>query len=862
MNELIKRKNELKLFKKKYTKKILQIDTELNDLEKKMSRVGQDDIVKSLNLSHTQKLVVNATENNILVLSVAGSGKTHTVISRYIVLILKHNVNPNSVILITFTKKAGNEMLERLHNIIPDKLPYHTGSLHSLVYKVLQKYLNINSTILNEKEIEELLKIVTKNELKNSNLDETVKKEIESSIYYIINQATINYPINFKTILKKINLLKYNSIINQIYKEFNKRKKLENIMDFNDLLIMFCNFLKTSKSDKFKNQIKYVFFDEYQDINPIQNYILGVFKNNSKIMVVGDDAQAIYSFRGSTIGCILDFPKVFTPSIQYLLEDNYRSSPSIINFCNNIISKNTNQYKKIVKPIQTEIGFKPIINGFNSYDEQYRWIINDIIEKLNNGTPFSDIVVLSRKRDSINKIELLLTLAKIPSIKLFGLATLEQEYIKDILAFATIIINPKSSSHWKRILRFFHDQHKVNDIVEKSKNIFNTIKDLSFANAEIDNFINIYNSINEIYVKGLEKLKIIISYLEKLWIHKGISYNKKDINMLVSIIKNATLDQFLNDLQIDQDCDIENTDGITLSTIHGSKGLEWEHVYVIDVNGNDLPNVYSKSNYFIEELNNIEEERRLFYVACSRAKKILIITYHTDSRINVSPFISEIDKKLYITQTSVEQSSDIIPKIGKLYNLDIKEKEIHNEITTKFPKNFLIYLIYKMIQNNFTNKIAKFDMSCDLKCVSEYLNPTTHWSKILDTILKISQTQNTNKSESNSRTEFNNVSLEYMNIYKDIESGIIKLVNLYSPENIYINRNFNSEIKCTINLLFDNIIIDIKMISGEICTLTNLLRVLSYGLMFEKNKLHINKIIFYNIMNGSIKILDTTKFEF
>jgi DNA helicase-2/ATP-dependent DNA helicase PcrA len=210
-------------------------------------------------------------------------------------------------------------MLKRMEEIIPNKLPFYVGSLHGLSYRILQKYYSINYTILDEYEIKELIKNETNLFFGTFNgliLEEDEINYIKYKIYDIFDQVSTTYPLNFKKILKKYNLTKYSNIIQQIYKAFTKRKKSENAIDFNDLMIQFCEFLKSSKSNEFKESIKYIFFDEYQDINPIQNYILSIFKYNSKIMVVGDDAQSIYSFRGSSIKYICNFPDEFIPILK------------------------------------------------------------------------------------------------------------------------------------------------------------------------------------------------------------------------------------------------------------------------------------------------------------------------------------------------------------------------------------------------------------------------------------------------------------------------------------------------------------------------------------------------------------------
>lgn len=901
MDELLKKKEELKKLKNKYEKKLFLVENELIKYEQEMNKFSEEQLVCSLKLSQQQQQIVNATDDNILVIACPGAGKTHTLISRYVNLILKQNIKPESILLITFTKKAGQEMLHRLEDIVPTKLPYHVGSLHGLSYRILQKYNNINYTVLDEKETKDLLKQEANLILDNTNLNEDEINFIKSKICHIIEQVSTTYPLNFKNILKKYNLVKHSVLVNQIYKAFARRKKVENSIDFNDLMIQFCDFLKSTKSEEFKNYIKYIFFDEYQDINPIQNYILSMFKNKSKIMVVGDDAQSIYSFRGSSIKYICNFPNDFIPNNKYLLVENYRSTPSIVNFCQNIIDKNLNQFEKNVKSIQDELGTKPSIHAFTNkikektgQEEQYKWIVEDIIRKNKNGTSFSNMVVLARTNRSLNNLELELTVNKIPFIKQLGTALLDKYHVKDFLAFIIIINNPKSSIHWKRIISLHKGfgPIKANEIIEGCSNIYDKVVTLSYNNDQLSNLVSIISIVNNIN-RDIDKAKTILSYLEKLWLvkNKNIDDQKNDILSLLYYLRNSSLIDFINDLYLNQEVESTYENVLYLSTVHGSKGLEWEHVYLMDVNNYDFPNV--QNAYYTDELESMEEERRLFYVACSRAKKYLTITYHTDSRVSMSPFIHELDNNLYFSNNVVKNKFELeshIPRnvtnilrtygyinICKLFsNLNIKEKSIHREF--EIPKsisklkskfiigNFFDYLIPKIIQNNFIDKIKKFDLNIihkvdnfPKKIYHEYIDENNHWSNLIENIFYISS-YNSDISELNKYKEFLLNNNEY---YKELESGIIKLVDMFKPKSILNHTNINFDLlKGEIDLLFDDVLIEIKVSSNEICCLHYLCQVFTYGYLLSKKEKKINKIVLYNVETGLINIIDTSNFDF
>ena len=908
MEEIIKKKEEIKILKNKYEKKLFLIENELIKFEQEITKFSEDDIVNSIKLSEQQKIIVEADDEYILVIACPGAGKTHTLISRYIYLILKKNIKPESILLITFTKKAGQEMLHRLEDIIPSKLPFHTGSLHGLSYRILQKYNNINYTVLDEKETHDLLKQETTIILDTiTDIDEDILNLLKSKIAKIIDQASITYPLNFKIILKKLNLIKYVAIVNQIYKAFIKRKKSENLIDFNDLMIQFCEFLKSSKSEDFRNSIKYVFFDEYQDINPIQNYILTLLKTNTKIMVVGDDAQSIYSFRGSSVKYIFDFPNEFMPNNKYFLVENYRSTPCIVNMCQNIIEKNLTKFEKKVSSIQLEPGIKPSIHAFKAVnknftgqEEQYKWIVNDILRKKQNGVLLSSMVILGRTNRSLNNIELELIINKIPIVKQLGTALLDKYHVKDFLAFVIIISNPKSSIHWKRIISIHKGFNavKANEIVEdiidnkNLKNIYDKIVNLSNTNQEMNNLITVIKNINKLN-KDIEKAKLILNYLEKLWAYKNKNTEdlKNDILNLLYYLRNSNLNDFINDLYLNQEIESIYDNVLYLSTIHGSKGLEWEHVYVLDVTNYDFPNI--QNEYYTDEIEKMEEERRLFYVACSRAKKFLTLTYYLDPKVSMSPFIREIENDLYFSNNVIKNTlllENNIPKditsilrnygytnISEMFaNLCIKEKSIHSEFDlpkniTKLKSKFVIggfidYLIPKIIQNNFSNKIKKFDLNIihkhenfPKKIYHEYIDENNHWNNQLENIFYIA----CYNSKIDNLDIYKDFLLSNNDFYIDIENGIKKLVDMFKPKNIYNHYNINfDQLKGEVDLLFDDILIEIKVSSNEICCLHYLCQVFTYGYLLTKKEKKINKIILYNVEKGLIHIIDTSTFDF
>jgi len=896
------KRNQLLQTINEYTKKIFELETELLNVDKDLASFSEETILDNLNLSPQQQAIVDATEDNILVVACPGSGKTHTLISRYVKLVLTDVIKPEETLLITFTKKAGLEMLHRLTNILPNKLPKHVGSLHGLGYKVLQEANDISYSVLDEKDTREFIKDIL--DSKQFNLDEGEIEMLRSKIHMIIDSASTSYPFDIKPTLKKFNMERYTKECNTMIRLYQMKKKKENIVDFNDLMVMFCKYLDDNKSEEFRKSIKYVFFDEYQDVNPIQNYILKKLAVNSKIMVVGDDAQAIYAFRGSSVKYILNFDKEFNmdkTSKMYLLEENYRSTPTIVNFCQDIISHNMKQFNKTVKSKQDKVGLKPNIVGFKTAEEQYKWIVEDIMKKNAEGVKFSEMVILSRKNNLLGDIELHLIKQKIPVSKHLGLSLLDKSHVKDFLAFITILFNNKSSIHWKRIISLHpgYNIKKANSIIESNDNILNSLKTIIPGENELLPLNNLYNIIISIkkMKRDQDKIKNILAYLEKLWSLRKESVEEKiyDINNMLHYMKETTLENFINEMYLNQEVETNLDNVLYLTTVHGAKGLEWSYVYIIDTDSKNFPSIRPK--YYIDELDENDEERRLFYVAASRAKKYLYITYSEES----SPLLKEINSELYsnygctmkgdfkptlVISQDVQNYLRLIGynKISEMLNSINNTKSYINKpmdiprLIEKLPNrviigNFIDYLIAKMVHVNFQNKVVKFDLNLvhkeafPQKIYLEYIDMMTDWRNLLEHIFFIStyninrQNNKISENDMNIYKEFL-VSQESYNFYLELEKGVCKLINQIKPKEIHCHyiASYGS-VKGEIDILCDNTIIELKTSLfgyGEIATVPYISQTLLYSYLLKKKNIDVTNIILYNPVSGEVNYMDVS----
>ena len=910
MDELKQIRNDIMNKISKKNAIIFKLQNELLNIEQLIVDSDHKEIMDTLTLNDQQLKVINSKDKYTLVIACPGSGKTHTLISMYIKLIVEDKIDSNSVLMITFTKKAGQEMCGRLSSLIPTKLPAYVGSLHGLSYRVLQEYHNINYTVLDEKETKDILKDLCNKYLDCEDFESSL---IKTKIAHIIDQTSSKYPFEIKSILKNMNLDKLEDKVLLIYNKFKEKKKNENLIDFNDLMIMFCEFLDTNESVDFKKKIQFIFFDEYQDINPIQHYILSKLRD-SRIMVVGDDAQAIYAFRGSSVGFILNFPNEFTPNKMYLLENNYRSTKQIVQFFQDIIKKNTNQYSKDVISVNSNNGLKPIVVGFKGNKDRDQWIINEILKNKNNGIPLSKMVILSRKNDSLDKIELELVKQGITVIKHTGLSILDKSHVKDFLAFLTVLVNDKSSIHWKRILSLQLGVNSAHELISNNEHlnfleIIRKLKDtqVSYANylKELDGLFNFINRKGIGQLKDVDKGRYILSYLEKIWASKNkfdshLEEKIRDINLLLSYLSGSNLKQFLNELYLNQSIEANIDNAIYLTTIHGSKGLEWDYVYLIDVDSDNFPKV--NHGFFKQEADEMEEERRLFYVACSRAKYNLVITYNYNLNpsdyLSMSPFIRELDKTLYtpigmdyqtyqMTGVISQDVNNYLKYFGfsKIYplikNLECTRESIHSnfEIPKYLDKfkysrlvigNFIDFLISKMIQINFTKNVKKFELNIihkldkfPQKIRQNYIDELNDWRNLLEDIFFIS-TFNI-KDDGDIFGELKQLLInDKIYIHYDILSlNLTKYIGKINPTEINSHYNVShANIKGEIDLLVDETLFEIKTNQYEIATMSNLTQTLMYAYLIQKKKKKIKNIILYNPLSGEITKLNTDNINF
>ena len=632
-------------------------------------------------LNEEQQQVVLHGDGPCLVLAGAGSGKTRTITYR-VAYLLEQGIEPERILLVTFTNKASKEMMERVAAASGAgmKLPW-AGTFHHISYRILKKYAPLlgyksNFTILDSGDSLDILKLCLKVEGINRNERRFPSpKVLQSIISYARNaETTIADVLD----LKHPNWLDIADVITRIAEEYRKRKIDANAMDFDDLLVNLYLLLLKEPSVKqtFANQFLYILVDECQDTNKIQASIINQFAAvHHNVLVVGDDAQSIYSFRAADIQNILDFDVQYPGANMFRLETNYRSTPNILDVANDVIANNTRQHQKTLRSSK-ESFMRPEVHAFADDREEAEFIAGQILQFREEGIQFDHMAVLFRAAFHSQALEMELMKRDIPYDYRGGVRFFERSHIKNVLAYLRIVANKDDVVAWSRVLNMQVGLgpvtvEKIIRTIRQSEELENLshIGSSLPARAQIGwmDFLAIWQDLlaSDQTVSGLIRAVAESKYAEYLENeHSDYRERLQDIEQLAVFGERATdLSTFLAEASMQESYQATTAQGgneeekVVLSTIHQAKGLEWEVVFVIGLAAGKFPHERS-----LRETNGLEEERRLFYVAVTRAKKYLYMTYpllasFTSSLSGPSMFIEEIGRDLVHHEGFHEETS-------------------------------------------------------------------------------------------------------------------------------------------------------------------------------------------------------------
>ena len=592
-------------------------------------------------LNPAQFTAVTTTSGPLLVIAGAGSGKTRTLTYR-VARLVEAGVEPGSILLLTFTRKASQEMLKRAADLLDSRCnKVSGGTFHSFANYILHRFAHIigfgnGFSIIDRADSESLINIIRKEMgFGNKNHSFPRKKTLINIFSRAINKAIAVEDIiyddyfQFRPAMEEICTLA---------REYKKRKVEHRFMDYDDLLVYLLAILKNHPSirEELSNKYQYIMVDEYQDTNLIQSEIVSLLASeHHNIMVVGDDSQSIYSFRGANYKNIINFPQNFPGTKIIKLEENYRSTQTILNLTNIIIERAADKYSKTLFS-QNKLGQVPLLALTDNENSQSRWIVKKIQQLQKKGVKLNKIAVLFRASFHSFDLEIELGRKAMPFIKVGGFKFMEAAHIKDVLSHLKILVSGLDKISWYRILLL------LNKIGPKTAE--KIYQSLSEAGGGLNGFLTYCGShkIAPVLISLKELLQSIdpdimtvdqlgaavINYYTPILQARYDNYPKrmKDLEHLLTIMERYdSLDQFLTDMALEPpntsmnksmvvDAAGEQNGKLTLSTIHSAKGLEWHTVFIIWALDGRFPSVHS---FYDDE--TMEEELRLMYVAATRA---------------------------------------------------------------------------------------------------------------------------------------------------------------------------------------------------------------------------------------------------
>ena len=631
-------------------------------------------------LNSQQFAAVTALDFPLLVIAGAGSGKTR-VVTYKVSYLIENGLSPSEILLLTFTRKAANEMLARVQKLLGGKLLSGVlgGTFHGFSNNMLRKHSRLigipnNFTIIDTEDAKDIIGLL-RTELNLSSKKESgcpfpQKKMIHSIISKARNlELTIGGVIHeFFDVVEG-----YVKDIELINRAFSAYKKASNLLDYDDLMEVLRDKLKENEifRKKLQDEIKYILVDEYQDVDNIQREIVEYLAGEGgKLTVVGDDSQSIYAFRGANFENILRFPQFYPNCKVVKIEENYRSRQGILGFTNEIVANAKIGFQK--KLYSTKYtGGKPVVKRFFDGTHEAKYIVSKLLEiRRYNNCEYSDFAVLTRTSRNSSFVQAELTKRGIPFIVVGGIKFSERRHVRDIVAFLKITINPLDAVAWHRILDLIEGVGKVRatEIVNVIHSNSGTINFEKFSNAKYYNELcKLEQQFGEVIGKDLLPAQIIaelIIFYKPLLEHLKDDYEMrlKDLEVFSVIAsKYDDMEKFLADFTLEPPSNrfqnettpsMDNDEKpLVVSTIHSAKGLEWHTVFIPFALDGVIPSARS-----LETIQQLEEERRIFYVAASRAKENLFITMPSlhsswDAVFNKpSRFLAEADNGSYLIE--------------------------------------------------------------------------------------------------------------------------------------------------------------------------------------------------------------------
>ena len=607
-------------------------------------------------LNEQQLAAVTATPGPLLVIAGAGSGKTRTLTYR-VAYLLENGIDPRNILLLTFTNKAARQMLDRVANLLPvDASGLWGGTFHSIGNRMLRRHgsaLGYSSgfTIMDREDQKDLIDTVVAAAGINPKEIRFPKGDVLAEIFsFVVNTET---PIDALLAEKFPYFLPLQEQIQDVHARYEKKKKSTNSMDFDDLLEKTLRMLKEHEhiADFYRRQFQFILVDEYQDTNKIQaDFIDTLASEHRNVMVVGDDAQSIYSWRGANFKNILAFPERYPDAQVFKIELNYRSVPEILHVANAAIAANVKQFRKELAATRPSNSFRPAVVGLNDGSEQARFIAQRILELRDEGVELDDIAVLYRAHYHAIELQLELSRRGIPYVITSGVRFFEQAHVKDVTSFVRFVANPRDEVAFKRMVKLLpgignksadnHWRAWETGLNERGEitSWGERLRAMPVGAKSKKSWEQLAHTLDEIAPGGQANppSEMITSIVEAIYDDyakanfTNYELRREDLNQLAAFARQfKDVNEFLSQLALISNIDAEpaldqstDTEAVNLSSVHQAKGLEYHTVFVIWLTDGMFPSTRS-----LETRDAIEEERRLFYVAITRARDELYLTF-------------------------------------------------------------------------------------------------------------------------------------------------------------------------------------------------------------------------------------------
>ncbi len=616
-------------------------------------------------LNEQQCAAVTAPPGPALVIAGAGSGKTRTLTYR-VAYLIENGVPAQSILLLTFTNKAAREMIERVTALVPrDLAGLWSGTFHSVGNRILRRNPEAAGfapgfSIMDREDQKEMLDGV----IAGMGIDPKEKRFPKGEVAGDVLSYALNTQRSVEDVLleKFPHFLEFAAQIEDVGRRYELKKRAANSLDFDDLLEKTVRLLKAEPSvaERYQKQFQFILVDEYQDTNHLQAEFIDVLAAyHRNVMVVGDDAQSIYSWRGANFKNILEFPKRYPAAQVYKIETNYRSAPEILAVANAAIAANVNQFKKELVAVRPPAPMKPALVPLGDSNQQAAFVAQRILDLRDEGIELDEIAVLYRAHYHSMELQMEMTRLGIPFQITSGLRFFEQAHVKDVAAFLKFVVNPRDEVAFKRMIRLLpgigarsaeqlwnHVTRALDDLVAatsagaaqmmpKLPEVLRTLKvpakaakawrQLTFTLEEIAPAAG--------HAKPEQMIRSVVEAVYEDYAKAEFAnydLRKEDLNTLANFARQyENAGDFLDQLALLTSLDSEVTasareddEMVTLSSVHQAKGLEWRAVFVIWMAEGMFP-----SSRSLESEEAVEEERRLFYVAVTRAKEELYLTF-------------------------------------------------------------------------------------------------------------------------------------------------------------------------------------------------------------------------------------------